>query len=575
MSAPVTSFLTALALASLWLPSLYLLSGQWAGYAEYRYGWAVPVLCAFLTARLVRKPLPTAFLQPGENCNRTEQQETTVQRTHHRSLVLASIVACAGLLFISYVVQLANPIWRAASWGLALSLVALSLLMLDLVYGRISTRRFSGPILFFLVAVPWPTPIEHGIVDLLTRLNTGLTTESLVWMGIPAMQRGNVIELARGVVGIDEACSGIRSTQANLMLALFFGEYHRFKVSRRLALVTFGFLFALLFNYARTALLTVIASKQGVEAMNRWHDPAGTTVLLGCFGALWLTSVVLRRRKGKDVVKAGGSVENGTASRDASLRDTASPHRHEIAECGERNADSSTKAVISEVSEPQSLNPGARWLLIGLTVWGLMIPVISEVWFQVHESKTGSDPVWSVAWPPSATPGVEPAPISQGTREQLLFDEGGSVRWRDKEGARWQMFYFRWLPALSIFRRVEVQFAKSHRPEICLPATGRMLKDQKNVSIMVNGAAVPFRFYDFDDRGRPLHVYLNVRDESMPIDSLANMRANIMDRLSAVWYGNRAAGQQTLQFAVWGIESAAESRNRLEQDVLPKIVKKG
>ena len=38
------------------------------------------------------------------------------------------------------------------------------------------------------------------------------------------MPHGNVIETTGGFVDIDTACSGIRSLQAALMLALFFGE---------------------------------------------------------------------------------------------------------------------------------------------------------------------------------------------------------------------------------------------------------------------------------------------------------------------------------------------------------------
>ena len=39
-----------------------------------------------------------------------------------------------------------------------------------------------------------------------------------------AIQRGNLIELSTGVLGVDEACSGIRSFQSTLMAALFLDE---------------------------------------------------------------------------------------------------------------------------------------------------------------------------------------------------------------------------------------------------------------------------------------------------------------------------------------------------------------
>ena len=51
-----------------------------------------------------------------------------------------------------------------------------------------------------------------------------VTVGALNLLGITAVQRGNVIELQTGSVGFDEPCSGIRSLQAVLMLALFLGR---------------------------------------------------------------------------------------------------------------------------------------------------------------------------------------------------------------------------------------------------------------------------------------------------------------------------------------------------------------
>jgi exosortase len=455
-----------------------------------------------------------------------EGQEPRTKREER--VVVNSLLGCAVLLVPLYVIQQANPIWRAASWALAFCLVSLSLGILFLVGGPRACRVFSGPILFLLVAVPWPTALEQAVVTFLTDLNTRLTVESLVFVGIPGMQRGNAIQLATGVVGIDEACSGIRSLQANLLLALFVGEYVRFSPGRRLTLVALGFIFAIGFNYARTLLLTLVAAREGIEAMNRWHDSAGVMVLLGCFTALAAASIALNKR------------ENS---------------RPEVGS-----------------NSPHSPSPYLRRMLIGLTVWGLLTPVISEVWFRVHESKGAANPVWTVPWPPESFAVLEAAPISERARNQLAFDEGGSVRWKDSDGPLWQVFYFRWLPARNLFRRVKVQFAKSHRPEICLPATGHVLKEQGPVTIKIHEVAIPFRFYRFEDRGYPLHVYLNVRDQSAAVESFGNMRSDSAERLLAAWHGNRATGQQTLQFAVWGIDDEEESRRRLEQ-VIAKLVK--
>lgn len=110
------------------------------------------------------------------------------------------------------------------SWALAGQVIGFRLLG----GGALGPTRLAQcvfPVCLFLVAVPWPYGIEHPVIQGLTRMDTALTIEILGWIGIPAMQHGNVIELTTGSVGIDKACSGIRSLQATLMLSLFFGEF--------------------------------------------------------------------------------------------------------------------------------------------------------------------------------------------------------------------------------------------------------------------------------------------------------------------------------------------------------------
>ncbi len=93
-------------------------------------------------------------------------------------------------------------------------------------------------------------------------------------------------------------------------------------------------------------------------------------------------------------------------------------------------------------------------------------------------------------------------------QQELKFNEGKSVGWSEGDGSVWQMFFFRWGPAKSLSERVLVQFAKSHRPEICLPAAGLELKLNRGIeTFKVNGLELPFRAYFFKDRGLPLHVY--------------------------------------------------------------------
>ena len=70
-------------------------------------------------------------------------------------------------------------------------------------------------------------------------------------------------------MGVDGACSGIRSTQAVFMLALFFGELHRLCVRGRLGLLVSGLAIALLLNIVRTSILVTLAPRGAVSPYRR------------------------------------------------------------------------------------------------------------------------------------------------------------------------------------------------------------------------------------------------------------------------------------------------------------------
>ena len=132
----------------------------------------------------------------------------------------------AALFFPIRFLADANPDWRLLSWFLALVVVSISLGFVYLIGGRPWLRHFAFPFLFFLVAVPWPVRIEQSVIQTLMRMVTTINVTFLQLAGVPALQHGNVIEVGKGFIGIEEACSGVRSLQATLMVSLFLGELY-------------------------------------------------------------------------------------------------------------------------------------------------------------------------------------------------------------------------------------------------------------------------------------------------------------------------------------------------------------
>jgi len=321
-----------LPLAWLWFTLIYQLGAQWSVYEQYNYGWAVPFLCLYLIWRRVESRRGKAEMLKAETLKSSgsaaeggqEKLESRKQKLESDFARFQPFSFSAFQLFSLFLLCLlyaptrflheANPVWRLTSLLWTLEVIGITLLMLPFVLHAYHASRvkhyasaisafcfsdFQFPILFFLVAVPWPSGLENLLTQSLMRLNTATTVELLGLFGIPAVQHGSVIEVSTGIVGIDEACSGIRSLQATLMLSLFFGEIYRLTALRRLWLVALGFALAFAFNIGRTLLLTRIAAAKGVGAVASWHDPAGVTILVACFLSLWLIARGLQKAESR------------------------------------------------------------------------------------------------------------------------------------------------------------------------------------------------------------------------------------------------------------------------------------
>src|SRR5215831_8366166 len=200
--------------ALVWIELISRLRFEWSINPQYGYGWIVPFLAGYsFWRRYKNAPIPSLV--------------------HKRIVPCLLIIAAALLLLPVRLVQEANPDWRLLSWIMALSAGVITASGVYWAGGMNWLRHFAFPIAFFLVAVPWPTSVEQFVVQGLMRLDALIDVQMLHAIGIHAVQFGNVIQLGNGYVGIDEACTGIRSLQATFMVALFLGELYDFTVTRR------------------------------------------------------------------------------------------------------------------------------------------------------------------------------------------------------------------------------------------------------------------------------------------------------------------------------------------------------
>ena len=131
------------------------------------------------------------------------------------------------LLFPLRLFEVGNPDWRPLGWLHAAITASITLALLWKIGGKPWLMHFAFPVAFIFVAVPWVSPIEAPIVQGLMRVVASIASETLNLCGIPAQLEGSVIRVNTGLVGVNEACSGVRSLQTSLMIGLLFGELKR------------------------------------------------------------------------------------------------------------------------------------------------------------------------------------------------------------------------------------------------------------------------------------------------------------------------------------------------------------
>jgi exosortase/archaeosortase family protein len=383
------------------------------------------------------------------------------------------------------------------------------------------------------------------IIKDLTRMNAAATVEILGLMGYPAIQHGNVIEVATGVVGIDEACSGIRSFQASLMISLFFGELFRLTALRRVFCVIAGFALSFIFNVVRTTLLTWVASTKGVAAIANWHDPAGVTILLACFVGVWLLAWLLRpRRQGAEVGEQRSEVRSQVSGLSLPIPPLPAP----------------SSPLPAPAPEPASAF--FPHFVFGLAVWLLGVEALTETWYRTHEQHSGPTVDWSVSWPKENS-SFKRLPIPEKVTAFLRFDEGLSGAWQGLDQTRWQLFYFRWLPGT-----VSVQLVGDHNPSICLPASGRELLSVSDTEpLSINNLLLRFRCYHFTENDLPVYVFYTVWTDGAAEQTLPKTKVTARDRLIAVRQGHRNPGQRVLELAVWGIPTQQEAEAALQRQL--------
>lgn len=102
--------------------------------------------------------------------------------------------------------------------------------------------------------------------------------QTLHLLGVAAIRQGNIIKLAHTTVGVEEACSGVRSLISCVFAGIFFSATLVRRPWARAAIIALSVPLALGMNFGRSLALTLM-SNSGVDITGFWHDATGFAVL--------------------------------------------------------------------------------------------------------------------------------------------------------------------------------------------------------------------------------------------------------------------------------------------------------
>jgi len=549
--------------AALWFVLCRQLSGEWLVNEQYNYGWFVPFFALYLFwFRWQDRPTP----------------EVRSQKLEVRSRLIAAFIGIPALFLLLPVrlFEIATPEWRLLSWIHAGSVATLTLLYLWCVGGKPWLRHFAFPVAFFFVAVPWPTAVEVPIIQGLMRMVANVAAETAMLLGIPAQVEGNLIRVSTGLVGVNEACSGIRSLQTSLMIGLLFGELKRLSVLHRVALVVGAVIIAVFANFVRAVFLVTVAATKNISEVSRWHDVAGYTIIALVFLSTMGLAYLLRKSEIRNPKSEIGGQSSEVRSQRSEVR-------------GRR----------SIVSSPY---------VAAALCWLLFVEIGIATWYRAHETNLVSGIRWTVQWPEQA-PHFRKLNIDPEIRSVLRFDEGQNAAWMLTPPATSEssppaktsgtqlnrlppnavacyLYVFRWNPG-----RNSALLANLHRPDVCLPASGwTQVADDGVRNYPVTGAfELPFRHFEFqraigNSAPQTAHAFYCLSEDraaksSVPATtSLPGMTGRPSEwtraeRVREVLEGRRHLGQQVIGAIFVSNESfsSADAESRL-RDLVREVV---
>jgi exosortase len=454
----------------IWIWTWLYLGSEWSVNEQYRFGFAVPPLALYLA-----------------------WQNWPASLTAGAKSWVGIYLLAWPVLLLAEMLRLVDPLWRLTGglWMMGATLLTVGYLIQ--LGGWVLVRRMIFPLCFLWVGLPWPMPLENQIIQTLTRVIAAATATLMNLAGVAALQRGNTIELANQVVGIDAACTGIESFQASLMVSLFLWGLMRLRWRAGLTLVVIGTACSLFINLCRVLVLTWSAHSFGSENQSV-HDWVGAVATVLIFGMIFFAAKWLHRKGPQSTFRSPGQISSPTAIRNFTRWSGA------------------TASGILFLSIP---------LVAGMARgWPGQPPLPDQPRWQLNTSHLPEG--WSIH-------ALDP---TNAEKSMLRFSKWTAFQIRTSDGLWANVVHLFWdrnrgMPSMAFY----------HTPALCMPSAGWQASGEpRMIEFERNGKQVAFVSYSLmRDQDHVFALQYLVRGERNDPFMIESARGRL-DRISQLWH---------------------------------------
>jgi exosortase len=175
--------------------------------------------------------------------------------------------------------------------------------MILVLGGTRGVRILAFPLFLLCFMVPIPSIIYNQITFPMQLFASRVADDVLMFVGIPVLREGNILELASQRLNVVEACSGIRSLLSLSFLSLVYAYFFDKKVWMRFVLLVATLPISILANAGRVTLTGVVSEYDAELAGGVFHYASGWVIFMVALVILvlfhQLVNLVYRRLHGR------------------------------------------------------------------------------------------------------------------------------------------------------------------------------------------------------------------------------------------------------------------------------------